>query len=152
MTRKASLDTEPSSWVRWGARIFGASLDSHLADGEGPDANLLLSARAVQLSSRRLRRSIADSWLDVLIQARQQQTRFDSRIPLVRRRIVEADGQIRAVADALVAPIATARGVAMASSLLCDGAGPLYNPSSTTDLRSVLGDVLRQLDPLALYA
>jgi hypothetical protein len=37
----------------------------------------------------------------------------------------------------------------MASSLLTDGAGPLYNPGSTTDLRSALGDVLRQLDPLA---
>jgi hypothetical protein len=132
-----------------GARIFGSSLDEHLADGDQPDAHPLLSARALQLSSWQLRRSIADSWLDILIQARQKLTPFDPRIPVVRRRVVVADDQIRAVADALVAPLTTARGVAMASSLLTDGAGPLYNPGSTTDLRSALGDVLRQLDPLA---
>ncbi len=136
--------------IRWAAMIFGATLDSHLADGEGPDANPLLTARALQLSSWRLRRSIADSWLDVLIQARQQLTPFDPRVPVIRRRVVEADGQIRAVADALMAPLTTARGVAMASSLLSDGAGPLYNPGNTTDLRSILGDVLRQLDPVVV--
>jgi hypothetical protein len=149
MTSRHSLEEAPSNWVRLGARIFGSSLDEHLADGDKPDANPLLSARALQLSSRQLRRSIADSWLDVLIQSRQRPTRFDPRIPVVRRRVVDADDQIRAVADALVAPLTTARGVAMASSLLSDGAGPLYNPSSTVDLRSALSDVLRQLDPLA---
>ena len=149
MTNSYSFQAAPSSWVRLGARIFGSSLDEHLADGDQPDAHPLLSARALQLSSWQLRRSIADSWLDILIQARQKLTPFDPRIPVVRRRVVEADDQIRAVADALVAPLTTARGVAMASSLLTDGAGPLYNPGSTTDLRSALGDVLRQLDPLA---
>jgi hypothetical protein len=149
MTDSYSFQAAPSGWVRLGARIFGSSLDEHLADGDQPDAHPLLSARALQLSSWQLRRSIADSWLDILIQARQKLTPFDPRIPVVRRRVVEADDQIRAVADALVAPLTTARGVAMASSLLTDGAGPLYNPGSTTDLRSALGDVLRQLDPLA---
>lgn len=138
--------------VRWGATVLGSSLDSHLADGEGPDTSPLLTARALQLSSWRLRRSIADSWLDVLIQARQKLSPFDLRIPVVRRRVVEADDQIRAVADALVAPLTTTRGVAMASSLLADGAGPLYNPGNATDLRSVLVDVLQRLDPLALSA
>ena len=152
MSKHQSFDAAPSNWIRWGARIFGSSLDEHLADGERPDTSPLLSARALQLSSRRLRRSLADSWLDLLIQSRQQLTPFDPRIPVVRRRVVEADGQIRAVADALVAPLTTTRGVAMASSLLTDGAGPLYNPGSTTDLRSVLGDVLQQLDPLAFTA
>ena len=149
MTDSYSFQAATSGWVRLGARIFGSSLDEHLADGDQPDAHPLLSARALQLSSWQLRRSIADSWLDILIQARQKLTPFDPRIPVVRRRVVEADDQIRAVADALVAPLTTARGVAMASSLLTDGAGPLYNPGSTTDLRSALGDVLRLLDPLA---
>ncbi len=152
MTSRSSFQGTPSNWVRLGARIYGWSLDDHLADGEGPDASPLLGARAVQLTSWRLRRSIADSWLDVLIQARQKLMPFDPRIPVVRRRVLEADDQIRAVADALVAPLTTARGVAMASSLLCDGAGPLYNPSSTTDLRSALANVLRQLDPRFLSA
>jgi hypothetical protein len=152
MTSRHSFQEVPNNWVRLGARVFGTSLDEHLAQGEGPDANAFLGARALQLTSRRLRRSIADSWLDVLIQARQKLTPFDLRIPVVRRRVLEAEDQIRAVADALVAPLTTARGVAMASSLLSDGAGPLYNPGSTTDLRFMLVDVLRQLDPLALSA
>jgi hypothetical protein len=152
MSKKSELQGEPSTLVRWGARAFAPSLDSHLADGEGPEASPLLTARALQLSSRRLRRSIADSWLDILIQSHQKLSPFDPRVPVVRRRVVEADDQIRAVADALVAPLTTARGVAMASSLLADGAGPLYNPANTTDLRSLLVDVLQQLDPLALSA
>jgi hypothetical protein len=149
MSKKYELHQEPSTLVRWGARALAPSLDSHLADGEGPDASPLLAARALQLSSRRLRRSIADSWLDVLIQARQTRTPFDPRVPVIRRRVVDAGDQIRAVADALVAPLTTARGIAMASSLLTDGAGPLYNPANATDLRSALVNVLHELDPLA---
>src|SRR5580692_3307084 len=136
MSKNNDLHGEPSTLVRWGARAFGPSLDSHLADGAGPDASPLLAARALQLTSWRLRRSIADSWLDILVQARQKLTPFDPRVPVIRRRVVEADDQIRAVADALVAPLTRARGVAMASSLLADGAGPLYNPANATDLRS----------------
>jgi hypothetical protein len=135
-------------WVRCGARVFGTSLDSRLADGQGPDVNPFLTARALRLSSWQLRRSIAESWLDVLIQARQPGTRFDPRVRPVRRSVIDAEFQIRALADALVAPLTTARGVAMASSLLSDGAGPLYNPSSVADLRTMLFDVLREINPL----
>jgi hypothetical protein len=149
MSRNSELFGEPSALVRWGARAFGPSLDSHLAEGEGPDASPLLAARALQLSSWRVRRSIADSWLAILSQTCQKISPFDPRVPVIRRRVEEADDQIRAVADALVAPLTTARGVAMASSLLADGAGPLYNPANATDLRSLLVDVLHRLDPLA---
>jgi hypothetical protein len=135
-------------WIRCGARVLGTSLDSQLAGGRGPDVNPLLAARAIHLSSKRLRRSIAESWLDVLIQARQPGTRFDPRVRPVRRRVIDAEFQIRAVADALVAPLTTARGVAMASSLLSDGAGPLYNPGSVANLRSMLFDVLMEINPL----
>ena len=150
MKSRHSFQEVPNNWVRLGARVFGFSLDEHLADGEGPDANRLLGARALQLSSRRLRRSIADSWLDVLIQARQQLSPFDTRIPVIRGRVLDADDQIHAVADALLAPLTNARGIAMASALLSDGSGPLYNPGCATDLRSALSEVLRRLDPLAL--
>jgi hypothetical protein len=95
---------------------------------------------------------MADSWLDVLSQSRERMTPFDPRVRPLRRRVFEAEGQIRALADALVAPLITAKGVAMASSLLCDGAGPLYNPGSVVDLRSVLSEVLRDIDPLFTIA
>jgi hypothetical protein len=63
--------------------------------------------------------------------------------------VIDAEYQIRALADALLAPLTTVRGVAMASSLLCDGAGPLYNPGSVADLGSMLFDVLREINPLS---
>ena len=40
-----------------------------------------------------------------------------------------------------------APGVAMASRLLNDGAGPLFNPLSPTELRSALREVTAHLDP-----
>jgi hypothetical protein len=136
-------------WSRCGAKVFGPSLDDQLADGEGPDANAFLTARALYLSSWQLRRSIANSWLDLLIQARERVTPFDPRIRPIRRRVFDAEYQIRALADALVAPLTTIKGVAMASSLLGDGAGPLYNPGNVDDLQSALRDVVRELNPLA---
>jgi hypothetical protein len=50
--------------------------------------------------------------------------------------------------DALVTPLPVpARGVAMALRLLCDGAGPLYDPHSKTDLVAALREARGQLDP-----
>jgi hypothetical protein len=49
---------------------------------------------------------------------------------------------------ALLAPLpVSARGVAMASRLLSDGAGPLYNRLSSVDLVGAVREVTEQLDP-----
>jgi hypothetical protein len=40
-----------------------------------------------------------------------------------------------------------ARGVAMASHLLSDAAGPVYSRRSLVDLRAALQEAIRQLDP-----
>lgn len=135
-------------WVRLGTRMLGSSLDARLAEGQEPDTSPLLAARVQLLVSPATRRTVADSWLNLLIHARERFSPFDPRVPLVRSRIIDTESQIYALSNALVAPLPTARGVAMASSLLCDGAGPLYNPGSSVDLAVALSEVVDQLDPM----
>ena len=57
-------------WVRLGARLFAASLDTKLAAGEHPATSHLLAARAQQLASAQYRHGLANSWLDLLIEVR----------------------------------------------------------------------------------
>jgi hypothetical protein len=141
-----------SPWVRLGARLFAASLDSKLATGEHPANSHLLAARAQQLASTHLRRGLADSWLDLLIEVRRPRNLFDPVVPLVRSRVLAAEAQIRALADALVSPLPTVRGLAMAIETLRDGAGPLFNPSSPTMLTSSIEAIIAQLNPLSSAA
>ena len=55
--------------------------------------------------------------------------------------------------DVLMTPLpVAARGVAVVNRLLCDGAGPLYNRDSATDMRAVLRVATELLDPAAPLA
>jgi hypothetical protein len=71
-----------------------------------------------------------------------------ARVPLRRDRIAGAEADIRELQRALraSAPV-PARGVALASTLLSDGAGPLYNRDSCVDLRAALQAAIKHLDP-----
>jgi hypothetical protein len=63
---------------------------------------------------------------------------------------MEAEPVVRQMLVALVAPWPVpARGVAMANALLSDGAGPLYNRESSSDLLTALGHATHELDPSA---
>jgi hypothetical protein len=136
-------------WVRLGARLFASSLDTKLAAGEHPATSHLLAARAQQLASTQYRRGLADSWLDLLIEVRRPRRPFDPMVPLVSSRVLAAEAQIRALADALVSPLPTVRGLAMAIATLRDGAGPLFNPTSRLKLTSSLDLIVAQLNPLS---
>jgi hypothetical protein len=139
-------------WLRVGARIFGSSLDSRLARGQFPETIGLLSARVELLVSQTTRRKIADSWLGLLVQAHRTFSRFDLQVPLVRSRVIAAASEINELSSALLAPIVSARGVALATSLLTDGTGPVYNLGASLDLSVALRDVIQRLDPLAREA
>ncbi len=72
------------------------------------------------------------------------------RLPLCRDRITAAASSVRQMLVALEAPAPVpVRGVAMASLLLCDGTGPLYNPLAPLDLLSRVREVTMRLDPAA---
>jgi hypothetical protein len=131
------------------ARMLGASLDNKLAEGCASDTSLLLATRAQLIVSLAKRRALAKNWLALLVQAREPAGFLNPLVPLVRNRIIAAQVQIQALADALLAPMPTSRGVAMASSLLCDGSGPIYNSACAADLGSTVREVIARLDPVA---
>jgi hypothetical protein len=68
------------------------------------------------------------------------------RAPLCRDRILAAEPDLRDLLDALTdAYLRQPRGIAMASQLLCDGTGPLYNRRSPADLGVALRDATNNI-------
>jgi hypothetical protein len=137
------------SWIRVAARIMAPSLDIKLASGVDPVTNKMLCARAEQLATLSMRHSLAVSYLDLIDAAQAPLSPFSPVVPVVRRRVVGAEALIRDLARVLVGPLPRVRGIAMAVSLLGDGAGPIFNPASDADLSRALQEVLAQIDPLA---
>ena len=87
----------------------------------------------------------------LLDQAGGHHARRNPHAPLCRDRIIEAAGEVRALLGALATPLPVpARGVAMASRLLSDGTGPLYNRNCPVPLSDALAEVTAQLDPASL--
>lgn len=138
-----------SRWTRLGARLLAGSLDHQLASGRHPATSHLLATRAQQLIAGRFRRELADTWLDLLVEARRPRSLFDPAIPLLRSGVTEAESQIRSLADALVEPLPTVRGVAMAVDMLRDGAGPLFNRDCRQTLVGAVSEVIALLNPLS---
>ena len=131
------------------AHVLGGVLDGRLADGKSPASSTLLATRAQLIVSPTRRQVLAESWLSLLEKARRPSPPLQSlEVPVVRTRVLGAESQIRALAMALLAPMVTPRGVAMASSLLTDGSGPIYYGDSPSDLSSKLQDVITRLNPL----
>jgi hypothetical protein len=140
-------------WDRAVARLRAPTLDRRLASGFEPEANRLMATRAHALVTPGRRRALAANWEHLLDVARRPALRHNGRVPLCRDRIAEADSEVRSMVAALVTPWpVSARGVAMASRLLSDGAGPLYNRRSPTDLVAAVRDVTAELDPWASLA
>jgi len=109
-------------WHRLMACVRAGSLDRELIDGCSPEECAYLAARALQLTSERSRRGLADG-LDRLLAG----TDHRPMAPVERARVTGAGAELRALRERLLAPDPLpARGVAMVNELLCDGAGPLY--------------------------
>jgi hypothetical protein len=69
-------------------------------------------------------------------------------VPLCRDRITAAGPDVQDMLASLLTPApVAARGVAAASLLLTDGAGPVYNRHSSMDLVTAVREVVAQLDP-----
>lgn len=137
-----------SPWHRLLARALAASLDPQLADGARPEANALLAARAMVLTSAGYRRALAASLRRMLAAsvaplprslpeatARPSGAAIRSYVPLRRDRIAGAAEELAGLAECLTqrGPV-PARGVALVSQLLADGGGPLYRAASRDDL------------------
>jgi hypothetical protein len=136
-----------NSWVRFLSRVFASSLDRKLAAGVPPETTRLLAARADKLVSPSTRLSLAENWQGLLERACKSPMDRTRRVPLCSDRIRAAEAEIHGMTSALAASRpSTARGVAMASQLLSDGVGPLYNNHSRRDLRTLLTETTGHLD------
>jgi hypothetical protein len=146
---KERLLTRPTrSRDRLIARLLAPSLDRQLAAGRPPECHRLLATRAQTLVSPEDRRALAARWEHLLEVARIQPARAIRRVPLCRDRIVGAESAVQDMLRALEAPSpVSARGAAMASILLSDGAGPLYNRQSSVDLIAAVREATAELDP-----
>ena len=136
------------AWLRLLARLFAPALDRQLASGCSPESNRLLATRAQSLVSPSMRRALAGNWLDLMNVVRRPPVVRIPHTPLCHDRIMAAEDDIRAMLGALSAALPTpARGVAMASWLLRNGAGPLYNRHCPVDLHAELREATAHLDP-----
>lgn len=136
----------PRIWDRVLASSRATSLDERLAAGASPESGRLIALRARALVVPARRRRLASDWGRLVRAARERPAA--THVPLRRDRILAAEADIRELQRSLraSAPV-PARGVAMASSLLADGAGPLYSTSPRVDLRAAVQEAIRQLDP-----
>ena len=132
------------------ARLFGSSLDRQLAAGRPPETSRLLAARAQDIVALPRRRALAQNWERVLREAGRPAGPGSARLLLCRDRIAAAEPGLRELVACLAVPLpVTAQGVAAASTLLTDAAGPLYNRRSPVALGDALHTAARQLDPAA---
>jgi len=134
-------------WVHVAARLLASDLDRQLAEGSTPESHRLLAARAHVLVSPVMRRELVDSWENLLVQARRSPVMRDPRAPFNRQAITACESDIQEMLKALLTPRPVpARGTAMASWLLRDGAGPVYDRRCSADLGLALRETITQLD------
>jgi hypothetical protein len=147
--RRAPYREQFTFRVFLGSRLLGSSLDERLAKGESPASSELLAARAQLIVSAGRRLELAERWLSLidLVNERPHPYMVSSVAP-VRQRIIDNTSKIRAMAGALMSPLPTSRGVAMARTLLSDGAGPVYYRGSSASLEASLRRTILHLDPL----
>lgn len=143
------FEAEPANvWIRLLAHLRASRLDRQLASGLAPESSRSMAARAEVLVSPPRRQSLAENWRDLSERAGAKPAVLTGCAPLCRDRIIGADSHIRQMVRALSNPLPVpAQGVAMASWLLTDGAGPLYNRKCAVDLSKAIGRVVELLDP-----
>ena len=147
-----------SPWHRLLARVLAVRLDRQLAAGTQPEANAILAARAMFLTSARYRRALATSLRRMLAasavpasphpmaEARSPLAAFKPHLPLRRDLIAGSASELSGLASCLTAarPV-PARGVALVSQLLTDGCGPLYRAGAREDLGGLIDQASRAL-------
>jgi hypothetical protein len=133
-------------WARVLARVLAPSLDLQLATGRPARSSNTLVIRAQKITSPDGRLGLARGWIKVMDSAGRRPAPPTPRAPLCRDRIAAAEWDVRGMIAVLASgrPIA-ARGAAMASGLLTDGTGPLYNRRSAVDLAFVVREATRQM-------
>ena len=135
----------PAPWEQVLARLRGRRLDDLLARRASPDEDRLLVARAAWLTSPRRRAELADAWLGTLDQARSTGVVLDTRIPVARDAVLDAEPHIIRLARVLRSRTPVAAGtVVRVRSLLADGKSALYTGQG---LSRQVAELATELDP-----
>jgi hypothetical protein len=144
-----SRSAHPPLHILVGARLFGGSLDRRLAEGVSPASSRLLATRAQLIVSPMWRQELAQNWLSLLEVSDDPVTFMvlPNELP-IRQRIIANEALIRTLVAALMAPMSAPRGVALARTLLGDGAGPIYFKDCPVDLARCLQKTILKLNPL----
>jgi hypothetical protein len=137
----------PRLWDRAVASSRAGRLDACLAAGVPPESGRLVALRAAALVVPARRQRLASDW-DRLVRLAHERPATLARVSLCSEGIVAAEEDIGELQRSLRADVPVpARGVAMASTLLTDGAGPLYNRNSPVSLSVAVREAIRHLDP-----
>jgi hypothetical protein len=128
--------------------VLSPSLDQKLAEGTPPESNRLLATRAAVLVAPQARRELAANWTGLVHCARQLGVARSRRIRIDSEAVIATESDIVEMCELLASPFPSpVRGVAMASNLLSDGTGPLYNHRSGDGLLESLRTIIASLDP-----
>jgi hypothetical protein len=123
--RLAACRFDPGLPARFAARVRHHTLDQALIAGADPAATQQLAARAARLTSWSMRREVARGLDRLALGEREAPKRWQVR-PFSRAAAANAQ-ELRALAVRLREPGPLyARGIAMLSRLLTEGAGPAY--------------------------
>jgi hypothetical protein len=145
-----ATSTHERPWDRLLAVALAASLDGKLAAGRPPRSSPAMAIRARDIVTPAARRELARRWTNVLDQAGHPPVPRRARAPLHRSAVVAARHELHEMISVLTSGLPIdARGAAMASSLLTDGTGPLYNRRSPIGLDAAVRAATQHMDPFA---
>ena len=143
----------PARWLMWArlGRIVwwqAAKLDRELAAGVSLRASDAHALRALRITGRRRRYSLAQGLARVVRSASNPKTGFTAAVPPDRRAVLAARPVIEAIERRLLGPEpVAARGVAMLGELLTEPTSPLYRPPDPAALASRLRAAAAALEP-----
>ena len=141
----------PTLLERVESHLLGDRLDRSLADGVGPECDVLLALRAPRIACATSRRELARS-LQRLIDASQQSshTLSPAASMAVLCRVSAARSEFESLVEHLLAPApVSAHGVALIRLLLREGGGPLYRYESRADLAAMVRSCIAAREPLS---
>jgi hypothetical protein len=129
-------------------RLIAARLDADLAAGLPPETSSWHAARARRVVTPRMRHALAGDWEHLLLVSHVATRGLSGRVPIRSERLHRAEPEIRELIAALrVSGPVPARGVAIATNLLTDGRGPIYNAKASDDLTATVMRAVEHLNP-----
>lgn len=139
--------------LRTRVRLHRARLDQELADGRPADTSEARALRASQLARESTRRRLARSLRRVVDDVDKPPAPMCARVP-VRRQAIRSWGEgLLGLAERLERPGPVhACGVARATLLVTDGAGPIYHSQASQSIAEAVWSIADGLQPCPPHA